>query len=206
VTDDPRRGGPPAGDQPAGPEPDATPLPSTADDEALAALERLQSLGGAPEGAVSAGPKAPSRKREAAPAPSGRASSGRRPAGARPRAAAAGSPSRTAVRIAAPVLFLVAVIVLISLLFQSGVVGGPDETRAPAPTPKATKTKKATAKPTSTPASPSGTKVYVVKSGDTLTGIAVKFDTTVSELQALNPDVSSTLVVGSKLRVPTAAP
>jgi LysM repeat protein len=204
VTDDPRHGESPVDDQPAGPEPDAASPPSTADDEALAALERLQSLGGSPEGAAPAGSPAPSRKREAAPAPSGRSSSGRRPAWTRPRAAGAGSPGQTAVRIAAPVLFLIAVIVLISLLFQSGVVGGPDETRAPAPTPKATKTKKATAKPT--PASSSGTKVYVVKSGDTLTGIAVKFDTTVSELQALNPDVSSTLVVGSKMRVPTAAP
>ena len=46
------------------------------------------------------------------------------------------------------------------------------------------------------------TKKYVVKSGDSLSSIAVRFNTTTSELQALNPDIGNTLVVGTRIVVP----
>lgn len=112
----------------------------------------------------------------------------RRPSGNRGGASAA--------RIAAPAVFLVAVIVLVVLMFQSGLLGGEAEVTV-SPTPKATSTKAG-----ATPAK-SATKVYVVKSGDTLSGIAVKFGTTVSALEDLNPNMSaSTLGVGDKLKVP----
>ena len=49
--------------------------------------------------------------------------------------------------------------------------------------------------------------MYIVKNGDTLSGIAVKFDTTVSEILALNPKMSSsTLVVGTVVTVPKPSP
>ncbi len=49
--------------------------------------------------------------------------------------------------------------------------------------------------------------MYVVKSGDTLSGIAVKFDTSTSEIEALNPKMSSsTLVVGTRIKVPKPVP
>ena len=49
--------------------------------------------------------------------------------------------------------------------------------------------------------------MYVVKSGDTLSGIAVKYGTTASAILALNPDLSrSTLVVGTRVKVPKPVP
>jgi LysM repeat protein len=103
-------------------------------------------------------------------------------------------------RIAAPVVFLVAVVVLISIVSQSGVINGQADP-AVAPTPAATKTQ------SGGNASPSVYKVYVVKSGDTMSGIAVKFGVSTSELQALNPKLSSsTLVIGTKIKVPRPMP
>ena len=105
-----------------------------------------------------------------------------------------------AARIAAPVLFLVAVIVLLSFTVQSGILGGAGEPVV-TPTPKVTKTKSAGT------AAPATTKTYIIKSGDTLSGIAVKYDTTVNEILALNPNMStSTLVVGTVVRVPKPSP
>jgi hypothetical protein len=189
------RGRTPADDAAAG-APAEGAFEGAAPDETAAALERLQSLapGASSSPPVEAGPaKRAAVARPAAPA-----------ARPRPRPAAATSTGHTAARIAAPVVFLVAVIVLISIGFQSGVIGGSAaDTTPPSPTPTASKSAKGDAsKPeASEPASSTGT--YKVKSGDTLSGIAAQFDTTVSELESLNPDVSSsTLVVGQKLVVP----
>ena len=107
----------------------------------------------------------------------------------RPRPAAGGSPTRVAARIAAPVVFLIAVIALIGIVVNSGVMSS-DE---PTATPTATATKAGGS---------SVTKKYVVKSGDSLSSIAVRFNTTTSELQALNPDIGNTLVVGTRIVVP----
>jgi LysM repeat protein len=94
----------------------------------------------------------------------------------------------------------VAVIVVLSIVVQSGVVGGTPDLLV-TPTPKATKTKS-----TGT-ATPTTYRVYVIKSGDTLTGIAVKAGTTVSDIEALNPKISSsTLVVGAKIKLPKTVP
>ncbi|MCX6362998.1 MAG: LysM domain-containing protein [Actinobacteria bacterium] len=103
-------------------------------------------------------------------------------------------------RVVAPVVFLVAVVILLSIAVQSGVIGGKAEPVV-TPTPTATKTKSGgTVKPTNY-------KVYVVKSGDTLSGIAVKFDTSTSAIELLNPKLSSsTLVVGTKVKVPKPIP
>jgi LysM repeat protein len=47
-------------------------------------------------------------------------------------------------------------------------------------------------------------KLHIVSSGDTLGGIAERYDTTVERLQALNPKVDpQALRVGQELRVPT---
>ena len=94
-------------------------------------------------------------------------------------------------RIAFPVVFLVAVIALIGIVVQSGVMGS-DE---PTATPTATATKAG--------GSTTVTKKYVVKTGDSLSTIAARFNTTTSELQTLNPDLSgSTPVVGQRIIVP----
>jgi hypothetical protein len=151
----------------------------------MAALERLQSMG----------PESGSDRPGKSAAPSGRGQRSR----LRPAGAASGLPIA---RIAAPAVFLVAVIVLISLLFQSGVIGGEEETRVAQPTPTATKAKAKTASPKATAAG-STTKIYVVKAGDTPSGIADRYGITLSELEELNPNSDfTTLVVGQKLKVP----
>jgi nucleoid-associated protein YgaU len=163
--------------------------PAIASDDA-AALERLRAL--------SAGPARQS------PAPEPQRSSSRRGAvGAKVRSAVHRPPAAkrggglSVARIAAPAVFLVAVLVLVLMLFQSGMIGGGSAvTVSPSPTASGTKGGK------STPAD--GTKVYVVKTGDTLSGIAVKFDTTTSVIEDLNPKLStSTLAAGAKIKVPT---
>jgi len=158
----------------------------------LAALERLQALTSvtAAPPAADAPPAAPKARRPTTVA--ARTS--------RPRPAAAPRAGRMVARIAAPAVFLVAVVVLLSIVFQSGLIGGK---AAPVgtPTPAATKTK------SGGDATQSGYKVYVVKSGDTLSGIAVKFGVSTSVIEALNPKISSsTLVVGAKVKVPKPAP
>jgi nucleoid-associated protein YgaU len=48
-------------------------------------------------------------------------------------------------------------------------------------------------------------KLHIVSSGDTLGGIAERYDTTVERLQELNPQVDpQALRVGQELRIPTA--
>jgi len=102
-------------------------------------------------------------------------------------------------RLAAPAVFLVAVVVLLSIVSQSGVFGG--KAQPVTPTPAATSTKSG-----GTP-KPRNYRVYVVKSGDTLSGIADKFGSSTSALEALNPKISTTtLVVGAKIKVPKQTP
>ena len=94
----------------------------------------------------------------------------------------------------------------------------PDAPKTPAAAPKKTTTAgtntsaktasttaaKTTAKPaTTTAAKPAGTTTYyTIKKGDTLSGIAVKYGTTVSKLCQLNGlKTTSTLQIGQKVRV-----
>jgi nucleoid-associated protein YgaU len=164
--------------------------PGIAADDA-AALDRLRAL--------SVGAARQSPEPEPSRAPSRRVAMGSVVRSAAHRRPAAGrNGGRGVARIAAPAVFLVAVLILVVLLFQSGVIGGGSEV-AVSPSPKATATKGG--KQTT---SADGTKVYVVKTGDTLSGIAVRFDTTTSALEELNPNLSSsTLAAGAKIKVPS---
>ena len=194
----PRRRAPESAASPtgaAGRDASASPL---ADDESMAALERLQSLTSATASsppieaspAMVAPPATPGAGRLAGPAP--RTS--------RPRPAAAPRAGRMVARIAAPVVFLVAVVALLSIISQSGVIGGKAEPVV-TPTPAATKTK------TGGNAKSSDYKFYRIRSGDTLSGIAVKFNVSTSEIETLNPKISSsTLVVGTRIKVPKPVP
>ncbi len=179
-----------------------------APDDPDAALRRLESMGtrqpASPAPAASSSPSEPLPPQPAVDAfvappatPTQRPvrSSGKT-SGARPRPAGSRS-SLTVARIAAPVVFLVAVIVFVGIVVNSGVIGGSDQPVV-RPTVKATKTTKATNGGAKT------TKTYVVKSGDSLSSIAVRFSTSTSTLRDLNPDIgsSSTLVVGQRIVVP----
>jgi len=194
----PRRRPPDGADKPTGargrraapaPPPDPAVTPPADDDTSLAALERLRSL---TPGASDAAPQS-QEPRQAPRRTSTTARSLPRP---RTRPAAAPGSGRVVARIAAPVVFLVAVIVLLSIAYQSGILRGVD-TSVVTPTPAVTKIKGGGNATSAT------TRKYVVKRGDTLSGIASKFDTTASEIEALNPDMSSsTLVVGDRIIVP----
>ena len=125
----------------------------------------------------------PSRSRPRRPAPGSKRTprSGPRPAGG-------SRTTRSVARIAAPVVFLVAVIAIIGIVVNSGVMSS--DQPSVTPTVKATKTTVVT-------------KKYVVKTGDSLSSIADRFNTTTTDLQTLNPDLTgSTLVVGQRIVVP----
>ena len=163
-----------------------------------AALRRLESMGTSKDAAQAADstpvPPVPAVDQFSAP-PTRR----QRPTGSSrrtpPRPAGGPGSTRMVARIAAPVVFLVAVIALLGIVVNSGVLGGADEPLV-TPTVKATKTKSGTTTVT--------TKKYVIKSGDSLSSIAARFHISTSELQKLNPGMSgsSTLIVGQRIVVP----
>jgi hypothetical protein len=160
------------------------------------ALKRLESMGSAKPAAdavgvspIPSGPAVDSFGPPPTARPQRPMGSSQRAPRSRPRPAAGGSPTRFAARIAAPVVFLVAVIALIGIVVNSGVMSSDEPT--PTPTVKSTKA-----------GGSSVTKKYVVKTGDSLSSIAVRFNTTTSELQVLNPDIGNTLVVGTRIVVP----
>ena len=92
-------------------------------------------------------------------------------------------------RYAAPVAFLAAVTIAV-LLVRSGL-----RHHAAAPvttTVKTTTTSPVTRRP----------RYYKLRAGETLSDVAVRFDTTVERLLALNPRVKPTaLIVGQRIRV-----
>ncbi len=163
--------------------------PPPADDDPDAALERLEALSKGGKGEAAAPAAAASRPATPAAPASGA------PRGVRARPAGSPSGGRTIARFAAPAVFLVACIVLLAIVFNSGVIGGKT---TPTPTPAATHTKAATK---------TTFKIYRVKRGDTLSGIAVKFHVTSADLQAANPAKSmTTLTIGERLRIPVQSP
>jgi LysM repeat protein len=161
-------------------------------DDPDAALDRLASMGAGKKARLQPLPPTPAVATYDAPPsdpPSQPMGSAQRTPRARPRPAGAPSSSGHVARIAAPVVFLIAVIALVGIVVQSGVMTGSTE---PTPTPSVKATK-----------STSVTKKYVVKSGDSWSSIAARFNTSVADLQALNPDLSTTtLTVGIRIVVP----
>ncbi|HEY7195674.1 MAG TPA: LysM peptidoglycan-binding domain-containing protein [Gaiellaceae bacterium] len=105
-------------------------------------------------------------------------------------------------RILAPIAFFVAATVLI-LLVQSA-LSNDDSTAITGTSPSTVTTPAAV--DTTTTRSKSGTKpkkqFYVVKPGDTLDVIAVRFHTSTDELLELNPRIDPlSLTVGQRIRV-----
>lgn len=78
--------------------------------------------------------------------------------------------------------------------------GGDDDDAAAAPTPTETAVP---FQPTPTEEPEEESELYVVTSGDTLSSIALRFDTTVDEIVELNDlDDADTLAIGDELRIP----
>lgn len=94
-------------------------------------------------------------------------------------------------RYGAPAAFLAAVTIAV-LLVRSGL--NTDST--PAPTTVATTTA------TTTPTGPKRKQFYRLKAGETISDVAVRFDTTVAALLALNPGIKvNALTVGQRIRI-----
>lgn len=99
-------------------------------------------------------------------------------------------------RYGAPAAFLLAVTVAV-LLVRSGLQSDP----APATTAVRTQTV-APPPPSTTPVPVKRRRFYKLRSGETLSDVAITFNTTVAQLLALNPGVQPTnLTVGQRIRV-----
>jgi LysM repeat protein len=98
-------------------------------------------------------------------------------------------------RYGAPVAFLLAVTVAV-LLVRAGLrsdAAPPTTTVATTPTPPTT---------TAAGTTPVRRRFYRLRAGETLSDVAIQFDTTVDELVALNPGIEPTnLLVGQRIRV-----
>jgi LysM repeat protein len=106
-----------------------------------------------------------------------------------------------AARLIAPLAFFVAATVFI-ILIQAGLSGGSDGAAATTTTAGSTISAPTTSSPTTNTGPRKKRKSYRVKNGDTLESIAAKFNTTVDDLLALNPDVDPlALSPGQKIRV-----
>lgn len=114
-------------------------------------------------------------------------------------------PRRGAGRYAAPVAFLLGITVA-ALLVRAG-LDAPGQTTGSVPKPSTAQVrpKAPTVTTVHTPATETavaGARYYTVQSGDTFGSIAAREGTTVEELMALNPGVSSNaLQVGEQIRV-----
>lgn len=106
---------------------------------------------------------------------------------------------RTLLRLGPPVAFLLAATVAV-LLVRSALHHNRNHSTTPATTYRRTiPVARAPTKPTASTASRS---YYRIQGGDTLSSVALKFNTTIEELQALNPGVDPhALTVGQRVRV-----
>jgi LysM repeat protein len=98
-------------------------------------------------------------------------------------------------RYGAPAAFLAAVTVAV-LLIRSGL----NSSSTSAPTTAATTATTTTT--TATTAQPSRPRYYRIRAGETISDVALRFNTTVEKLLSLNPGIEPTsLTVGQRIRV-----
>ena len=108
----------------------------------------------------------------------------------------AGGWQRQAKRYGAPLAFLVAATIAV-LLIRSGLHSGATPSSASARTTTAVST---LTRPNATP--PRQRRFYRVRPGETLSDVAIRFDTSVEQLLVLNPGIEPTnLTVGQRVRV-----
>ena len=103
---------------------------------------------------------------------------------------------REAKRYGAPAAFLLAVTIAV-LLVRSGLQSDA------APTTTATvRTQTVSTRTTTTPVPVKRRRFYRLRAGETLSDVAIKYNTTVEQLLALNPGIEPTnLTVGQRVRV-----
>jgi LysM repeat protein len=101
--------------------------------------------------------------------------------------------ARNTARVLAP-LALVAALIAVVVVVQASKPGSSDSSGTPAATQRTTTQQR--------PPARSRLRVYVVKSGDTLTGVAERTGVALEEIQGLNPDVDpNALQTGQRLRL-----
>jgi LysM repeat protein len=101
---------------------------------------------------------------------------------------------KEAKRYGAPAAFLLAATIAV-LLVRSGL----RTDAAPVTTARTTTT---VSTPMSTPVPPRRRRFYRLRAGETLSDVAIRFDTSVERLLALNPGIEPTnLVVGQRIRI-----
>lgn len=112
------------------------------------------------------------------------------------------SPPPMLLGIVAVALAAVALFFLPSLIG----LGGPDATGTPGPSSVASAGPSASVEPTSTPAPTQ--QIYVVQSGDTLSGIAQRYGTTLEALRAANPQITNVdeIKIGDEIIIPATIP
>jgi LysM repeat protein len=104
-------------------------------------------------------------------------------------------------RWAAPAVFLAALTIAV-LLVRSGLHPDAGTTTTTAAIPGRTSSVSLTVTSPRGPKTPRTKQYYTVQSGDTYGSIATKYGTTVTDLQQLNPGISSnSLSVGQKIRI-----
>lgn len=103
------------------------------------------------------------------------------------------------VHFGAPALFLLAVTIVV-LILRMGMDGG--STKTAEQRNRTTSTQTTT---TTSSAKTVTTRMYTIRSGDTLGAVAIHFDVSVEDIIALNPGIDPTgLRVGQKIKVGTA--
>jgi LysM repeat protein len=103
-------------------------------------------------------------------------------------------------RWAAPFAFLLAVTIAVVLVHRG--LQNDDSTPTTPTTVRIDTTPRPATKPRRTSSTPTGAEYYSVQSGDTFGTIATRFGITVTQIERLNPGVSSNaLVVGQRIRV-----
>jgi LysM repeat protein len=118
----------------------------------------------------------------------------------RRRDADAGADRSWIPRVAAPVAFFAAATILVVVVNRS-LNSNPAEEAASPPAPPAAVGGTSTAATTQN-RPPSQRRFYRIRAGDTLDAIALRFDTTVADLLALNPGVeANALTPGQRIRV-----
>jgi LysM repeat protein len=97
-------------------------------------------------------------------------------------------------RYGAPAAFLLAATIAV-LLVRSGLQSDPAATTS-------VPTQTVPTRPATTPVPVKRRRFYHLKAGETLSDVAIRFDTTVEQLLALNPGIEPTnLIVGQRVRV-----
>jgi LysM repeat protein len=98
-------------------------------------------------------------------------------------------------RYGAPAVFLAAVTIAVLLVRAGLETGSPDRTTVTAGHAASTAT-------TTTPARARSRRYYRLRQGETMSDVAIRFDTTVEQLLALNPGIKpNALRVGQRIRV-----